>query len=153
MAKKRSNIRKSNNPISRYLRLPSVQIGLGVFVVLLIIIMIYIGNSNKSAALAAEINTAQAYQMYQQKTAFFVDVREQAEWDSFHIPGTTLIPLGTLADRLQEVPKDQQVVVVCRSGNRSVQGRDILKQAGYTNVTSMSGGVNDWKAKGYPIEP
>jgi rhodanese-related sulfurtransferase len=41
-------------------------------------------------------------------------------------------------------------VVVCRSGNRSQAGRDILLQAGF-NVTSMSGGLNEWRASGYPV--
>jgi len=47
------------------------------------------------------------------------------------------------------VPQDRQVVVVCRSGNRSAQGRDILLAAGYPSVTSMAGGMNDWTAAGY----
>ncbi|MEA5077769.1 MAG: rhodanese-like domain-containing protein, partial [Anaerolineaceae bacterium] len=64
-------------------------------------------------------------------------------------PGATLIPLGELANRLSELPKDQEIVVVCRSGNRSAQGRDILLNAGFTNVTSMAGGMNQWSAAGY----
>ncbi|HSN95498.1 MAG TPA: rhodanese-like domain-containing protein, partial [Anaerolineaceae bacterium] len=55
-----------------------------------------------------------------------------------------------LENRLVEVPKDTKIVVVCRSGNRSAQGRDILLKAGYENVTSMAGGMNDWVAAGYP---
>jgi phage shock protein E len=106
-----------------------------------------------SASLPAEIAVDEANKLYQSKGAFFLDVREQSEWDSFHIPGTTLVPLGQLPQRLSEVPKDRPIVVVCRSGNRSQQGRDILKQAGYTNVTSMAGGVAAWKTQGYSIEP
>jgi rhodanese-related sulfurtransferase len=49
------------------------------------------------------------------------------------------------------VPADKQVVVVCRSGNRSATGRDILLGAGLPSVTSMAGGVNDWGAAGYPL--
>jgi rhodanese-related sulfurtransferase len=48
------------------------------------------------------------------------------------------------------VPKDKEVVVVCRSGNRSKQGRDILKSAGFPQVTSMSGGLAQWSAAGLP---
>jgi rhodanese-related sulfurtransferase len=50
------------------------------------------------------------------------------------------------------VPQDKDVVVVCRSGNRSQQGRDILVQAGFTRVTSMAGGVTDWRSQGLPVE-
>ena len=67
-------------------------------------------------------------------------------------PHATLIPLGDLASRVAEVPKDRQVVVVCRSGNRSATGRDILLGAGFPSVTSMAGGMNDWTTAGYPTE-
>jgi rhodanese-related sulfurtransferase len=102
------------------------------------------------AALPPEITVAQAAQKRDQG-AFFVDVRELSEWTQFHIPGTTLIPLGELPNRLKDVPKDREVVVVCRSGNRSQQGRDILLKAGYTSVTSMAGGVTQWQAQKLPI--
>ncbi len=102
------------------------------------------------AALPAEISVAQASQLRDQN-AFILDVREPSEWTQFHIPGATLIPLGQLPNRISEVPKDRQVVVVCRTGHRSAQGRDILKGAGFTNVTSMAGGVTACQAQGLPI--
>jgi rhodanese-related sulfurtransferase len=82
--------------------------------------------------------------------AFILDVRQPEEWNEFHIPGSTLIPLGELASRVDELPRDQEIVVVCRSGNRSAQGRDILLEAGFMQVTSMAGGVTQWNAAGYP---
>jgi phage shock protein E len=101
--------------------------------------------------LPAEISVEEAYLKYQQG-AFFLDVRTQEEWDQFHIPNTTLIPLDELTTRLNELPQDRVIVVVCRSGNRSQQGRDILLQTGFSNVTSMIGGVAQWSALNYPIE-
>ncbi|MBL8096433.1 MAG: rhodanese-like domain-containing protein [Anaerolineales bacterium] len=83
--------------------------------------------------------------------AFILDVRTQEEWDAGHIPNATLIPLDQLQARAAEVPQDQRVVIVCRSGNRSAQARDILKQSGWTLVTSMAGGLNQWAAAGYDI--
>jgi rhodanese-related sulfurtransferase len=56
-----------------------------------------------------------------------------------------------LQSRVNEIPKDKKIVVVCRSGNRSQQGRDILLAAGF-NATSMTGGLKEWYAKGYAIE-
>jgi len=82
--------------------------------------------------------------------AFVLDVREPYEWAEIHVPGATLIPLGQLAARVAEVPKDREVVVICRSGNRSQEGRDILKRAGFTNVTSVAGGIREWSAAGLP---
>lgn len=104
----------------------------------------------QTPALPAEISVDQAAQMRNQG-AFILDVREPSEWTQFHIPGATLIPLGDLPNRLKEVPKDRQVVVVCRTGHRSAQGRDILMKAGFTNVTSMAGGVTQWQTQGLAI--
>lgn len=107
-------------------------------------------NSGGSTSLPAEISVSQASAKRDQG-AFILDVREPSEWTSFHIPGATLIPLGQLPDRLVEVPRDKEVVVVCRTGNRSQQGRDILLQAGFKQVTSMAGGVTQWQSQGLPI--
>ena len=97
-----------------------------------------------------EITTAQAVEKRAQG-AFILDVRQPEEWAQFHIPGATLIPLGELPSRLNEVPKDREIVVVCRTGRRSAQGRDILLNAGFSRVTSMAGGVTKWQADGFPI--
>jgi rhodanese-related sulfurtransferase len=101
-------------------------------------------------ALAKEISPVAASQ-YQKDGALMLDVREPAEWDAGHISGAVLIPLGELPSRLNEIPKDREIVVVCRSGNRSASGRDILLNAGYASVTSMGGGMNQWATAGLPV--
>ncbi len=103
-----------------------------------------------AASYPLEISTAQAAEK-QAQGALILDVRQPSEWVQFHIPGATLIPLGELPSRLSEVPKDREIVVVCRTGHRSAQGREILRKAGYTRVTSMAGGVTKWQADGLPI--
>ena len=123
--------------------------GVGLIAVILAGIFLFNpGNSATADNLPREISVAEAAVM-RDEGAFILDVREPDEWNESHIPGATLIPLGELASRVSEVPQDQEVVVVCRSGNRSQQGRDILLSAGFTNVTSMAGGVNQWKAAGF----
>jgi len=102
-------------------------------------------------ALSREVSVQQVAALREQG-AFMLDVRELEEWQEFHMPGATLVPLGELSSRLNELPKDRPIVVVCRSGNRSAQGRDILLNAGFENVTSMGGGMNQWRAAGYPVE-
>ena len=82
--------------------------------------------------------------------AFILDVREPDEWDEFHVPGSTHIPLAEVAARVAELPRDQAIIVVCRSGNRSQQGRDLLRDAGFEQVSSMAGGLKEWVALGYP---
>jgi rhodanese-related sulfurtransferase len=103
-----------------------------------------------SAALPTEVSVDQAAKMRDQG-AFILDVRQPEEWAQFHLAGATLIPLGELPNRLNEVPKDRNVVVVCRTGHRSAQGRDILLNAGFTLVTSMTGGLTAWQAQGLPV--
>lgn len=112
-------------------------------------------SDNPSAARGAtgfplNITVAEAAKM-QAQGAFILDVRQDWEWKWGHIPGSTLIPLGQLAGRVAEVPRDRDVVVVCRSGHRSAKGRDILLKAGFTRVTSMDGGVKQWETEGHPI--
>jgi rhodanese-related sulfurtransferase len=103
-----------------------------------------------SAVLPAEVDVDGAVGLLSDG-ALAVDVREPDEWASGHIDGAVLIPLGELSSRIAEVPADRQVVVVCRSGNRSAQGRDILLAAGHPSVTSLAGGMTDWAAAGRPV--
>ncbi len=105
-------------------------------------------NTAAAATLPKEISVQEAYAK-RQDGAFILDVRQPEEWVDVHVPGSTLIPLGELDSRLSELPKDKEIVVLCRSGNRSQEGRDILTNAGFTQVTSVSGGINDWQSSGY----
>ena len=82
-----------------------------------------------------------------------LDVREQWEYDEQHIPGVTLIPMAQVPNRLSEIPTDKTVILTCRSGNRSDQVTDYLRQLGYTNVHNMSGGILAWEQAGYSVEP
>jgi rhodanese-related sulfurtransferase len=119
-----------------------------VAVLAVIAVVAFLPRGN-SASLPKEISVTQAKEKYD-TGAYLLDVRQPQDWDEYHIPGTTLIPLGELQSRVNELPKDKEIVVVCRSGNRSQQGRDILLGAGLEQVTSMAGGVSEWRASGYP---
>ncbi|WP_017615756.1 rhodanese-like domain-containing protein [Nocardiopsis salina] len=77
------------------------------------------------------------------ENAFLLDVRENDEWDAGHAPGAVHIPLGTLGDRAIEVPQDQKIYVICRSGGRSGQAATALNQAGWDAV-NVAGGMQDW---------
>jgi phage shock protein E len=81
-----------------------------------------------------------------------IDVREQYEYDEAHIPGIILIPLGEIEQRLDEIPTDKTVIMTCRSGNRSGQATNILRQNGFDNVHNMSGGINEWISAGLEVE-
>jgi hydroxyacylglutathione hydrolase len=80
-----------------------------------------------------------------------VDVRRDDEWEEGHIPASLHLHLGDLPQHINEVPPDQPVAVICRSGYRAALGASILAAAG-RNVTAVSGGVPDWIEHGFPAE-
>lgn len=84
--------------------------------------------------------------------AVLLDVREDSEWAAGHVPGATHIPLGQLAARAGELPAEAPIMVICRSGNRSQEGRDILLAAGLTQVASVNGGSKAWRDAGLPYD-
>jgi len=102
--------------------------------------------------LPLEVDPATVEQLRRRDDVFILDVREDYEYDSGHIPGATLVPLGQIPNRLEEVPRDKTVIAVCRSGNRSGQATDFLRQQGFENVHNMEGGMNAWSQAGYQIE-
>ena len=154
MGKKKRGSTRNSKSANSTLNPMTVGMGLLAFVLLfagyLLVMDQREGSAAETAVLPAEISVAEAATM-RDAGVFVLDVREQFEWDSFHIPNSTHIPLGELSQRLSEIPTDQEVVVVCRTGNRSQEGRNILQAAGWQSVTSMAGGVVDWQAAGYPI--
>jgi sulfur dioxygenase len=83
-----------------------------------------------------------------------LDVREPEEFDGplGHIPGAILIPLGELAERARELARDRPIVAVCRAGSRSAQATVILREAGFTEVANLAGGMLRWRAEGHSIE-
>jgi len=78
-----------------------------------------------------------------------IDVREQNEWDEGHIPGAIHIPRSFLESRIAGVAKpDQEVILSCASGNRSLLAGTTLREMGYSNVESLAGGFQRWKQSG-----
>jgi rhodanese-related sulfurtransferase len=141
-ARRKAQQQKKNNNYLLWGIVALVVLGLGV-------VWMMARNTTTTTSLPSEISVADAVAK-QKAGAFILDVREPSEWNDAHIAGATLISLGELQSRVNELPKDKEIVVVCRSGNRSAQGRDILLNSGFTQVTSMAGGLNEWKAAGYP---
>ena len=81
---------------------------------------------------------------------FLLDVRTPAEFSSGHLEGAANIAVETLANHLSEVPRDQPVVLYCRTGNRSAQAAQILRNAGYTTIYDL-GGIVSWQQAGLPV--
>ena len=79
-----------------------------------------------------------------------IDVREPDEYQEAHVPGATLIPLATVPDRLGEVPAEHDVLVICKSGARSMRAAEFLTANGI-NATNVAGGTMAWIDSGRPI--
>ncbi|GAC1514706.1 MAG: hypothetical protein NVS1B4_03000 [Gemmatimonadaceae bacterium] len=74
-----------------------------------------------------------------------IDVREDREWRLGRIPGADHMSRGTLEGKIETaVPRNRKVVVYCASGNRSALAAATLREMGYTDVSSLSGGFKDW---------
>lgn len=102
------------------------------------------------AALNITVNEVASELRHNPDKPFLLDVREQDEFTAGHITGSSLIPLGQLARRLDELPRDQRIVCICRSGNRSGTATRLLRNNGLEAV-NMAGGMLDWARQGLPI--
>ncbi|MGG1553204.1 MULTISPECIES: rhodanese-like domain-containing protein [Paenibacillus] len=74
-----------------------------------------------------------------------VDVREDEEVAQGMIPGAVHIPLGQLPDRMNDIPKAEEVILVCRSGNRSGRALAFLEAQGVSGLKNMTGGMLEWE--------
>ncbi|WP_438431257.1 rhodanese-like domain-containing protein [Gorillibacterium sp. sgz500922] len=92
------------------------------------------------------IEPAAVQRRLEQEPLFLVDVREPDEWEEGHIEGATHIPLGELAQRLGELPRDRELIMVCRSGSRSGLACEYMESLGY-DVVNMTGGMTAWPGK------
>ena len=86
----------------------------------------------------------------QQAGAYVLDVRTAGEYAAGHIADSHLIPLQELQSRMNEVPNDHAIYVICRSGTRSAQASKILTEAGKEAI-NVAGGMNAWTGAGYDI--
>ena len=117
---------------------------LAILAGVLIVILMGFGNKNEVSI---------KYVLDNKKDIVLIDVREPEELQADgYIEGATNIPMNILPSSLNNVPKDKQVIVYCRSGRRSVVSVNQLSQLGYTNVKSMTGGIQAWKGAGLPVK-
>ena len=102
--------------------------------------------------LPVDIDTSTVDSLRGRDDVVILDVREHWEYAEGHIPGAVLLPLGSIPDRLSDIPQDKTVVAVCRSGNRSGQATQFLRQQGFDNVHNMEGGMIAWGESGLPVD-
>lgn len=123
-----------------------------VISVLFVLTMLFAGcSTGGNGGSYQQISQEEAKEMMDTQEVVVLDVREQDEYDSGHIPGAVLLPVGTINEETASavIPeKDDTVLVYCRSGNRSKTASEALAVLGYTNIYEF-GGINTWP---YEIE-
>jgi adenylyltransferase/sulfurtransferase len=87
------------------------------------------------------------------KPFVLIDVREPHEYQICKIPGSQLIPLGDVPSRMNELNSADEIVVHCRSGQRSAQAVDLLMKAGFRKIHNLQGGVLAWADQVDPTMP
>src|SRR4051794_6681737 len=81
-----------------------------------------------------------------------IDVRQPNEYEQFHLPSVQLIPLNEVPGRVDEIPQDTRVYVICKTGARSAKAVAWLNSRGYDAV-NVAGGCLAWVDAGHPVEP
>ncbi len=85
------------------------------------------------------------------RPAVVLDVRERDEYLQVRIEGSLFIPMSQLGARLDEVPRDRPVLVICATGNRSANVTGHLLASGWTDVANIAGGISTWERMGLPV--
>jgi rhodanese-related sulfurtransferase len=101
-----------------------------------------------------EITAREVIQMRERgEDLAIIDVREDREWNLGHLPGAVHVARGTLEGTIEgAVPRERKVVLDCARGNRSALAADTMREMGYRDVTSMTGGIQSWVDAGGEIE-
>jgi rhodanese-related sulfurtransferase len=86
------------------------------------------------------------------RPAVLLDVRERDEFLSVRVEGALFVPMSQLGARVQEIPRDRPIMVICASGSRSVNATGYLLAAGWEDVGSVAGGVSAWERMGLPVK-
>ena len=99
-----------------------------------------------------EISPAEAQAKLEKGEAVLIDVREPVEFAQIRAKGAKLIPLGTFGHHLGELPTDQDILIICQSGNRSARATMAAMQAGLSRVYNVRGGTSAWVMSRLPTE-
>jgi len=90
----------------------------------------------------------------QNETAIMIDVREETEFKLISIPLNNVFyyPLSRIVERLQNIPTDKPIIVLCNAGIRSSKVVNLLNRSGFINSANLDGGIIMWKALGLPVD-
>ena len=124
---------------------------LGVIIAFSTILLYYTQSLNTEIDYG-NITIEQAKFLIESKPSLIIlDVRTQEEYDSDHIEGAILIPVDEIEGRLDELSKNDELLVYCQTGNRSTNAVNILQANGFTKIFHMNDGITGWIQAGSQI--
>jgi rhodanese-related sulfurtransferase len=123
-----------------------------IVALLSVIAAMYTANRIRDREDYGDVSVQEARQLIEKKKKLtIVDVRTISEYNEGHIENAINLPVQELSDRLDELNKNDELLIYCRTGNRSSTAVDILSNAGFNKIFHMHKGISIWIQQGYPI--
>ncbi len=97
------------------------------------------------------VDVERAQDIIRDQGTLVLDVREPEEFDKGHLPAARLLPLRCLLDEAETLPRAGDILLVCRSGRRSLRAVHMLRGLGFENMHNLEGGILSWRAEGLPV--
>lgn len=119
-----------------------------------VLIVLLLGNEmTRGMQKFRDMTAAEFARLIGKENVLLIDVRETDEFRGEHIKGARHVALGTVASKLSEFEKHKadQILLYCRSGNRSASAASMFVKAGFTQVAHLAGGITAWKAEKFPV--
>ena len=112
-----------------------------------------LGACSPAAPPEHQVSLDEARQLLEQGRVLMFDIREPDEHATGVAQGMRLLPVSQLDERVGEIPKDpgQPVLIICNTQNRSSKVVEALREAGWTNVRFVNGGMSEWAKRGWPM--
>lgn len=119
-----------------------------------IIFLLFLDPAKRRVAGVSSLNQADALRLLQKDSAQVIDVSEESDFKAGHISGAISSPSSKLDKDIERLSKykDREVMVVCRTGQRSGKAASALSKAGFTNVHLLDGGMVGWMKENLPVE-
>lgn len=115
-------------------------------------LLIYIISKNIIVGRIKEESPIQVMNHVYVPSYLLIDVREQEEFFSGHIPKSVNIPLSRFNSLFKEIPTDKSLIIICRTGKRGRKAISLLKDNGYNDLVNLKGGIVAWQKSSYPLE-
>lgn len=120
---------------------------------LLLLVCAWVLSACSASASDARVSLDEGRALLESGQVLVFDIREPTEHATGVAAGTQLLPMSQLNGRISEIPQDpdQPVLLICKTQNRSARVVDALREAGWTNVRFIEGGMSDWARRGWPM--